>query len=55
MCMCVFWRGLNIAFFALPNPLSCSVMNKMCLNQSIDDKNKKVASKFYVPKAIVCW
>ena len=33
MCMCAFWRGLNIAFFALPNPLSCSVMNKICLNQ----------------------
>ena len=34
MHVCVFWRGLNIAFFALPNPLSCSVMNKISLNQT---------------------
>ena len=23
------------SFFALPNPLSCSVMNKICLNQRL--------------------
>ena len=23
------------SFFALPNPLSCSVMNKICLNQIV--------------------
>ena len=27
-------RGLNIAFFPLLNPFSCSVMNKICLNQN---------------------
>ena len=34
VCVCVL-RGLNIAFCALPSPLSCSVMNKLCLNQII--------------------
>ena len=23
----------NLGYFALPNPFSCSVMNKICLNQ----------------------
>ena len=29
--VCVLERA-NIVFFALPNPLSCSVLNKICLN-----------------------
>ena len=29
MCMCVLWRGINIAFFALPNPFSCPVVNSL--------------------------
>ena len=32
MCVCVLERAKH-SFFALPNPLSCSVMNKTCLNQ----------------------
>ena len=32
--VCVLERAKH-SFFALPNPLSCSVMNKMCLNQMI--------------------
>ena len=34
------WR--NCCFFALPNPLSCSVMNKICLNQTVATRNSKV-------------
>ena len=30
--VCVLERAKH-SFFALPNPLSCSVMNKICLNQ----------------------
>ena len=30
--VCVLERAKH-RFFALPNPLSCSVMNKICLNQ----------------------
>ena len=30
--VCVLERSKH-SFFALPNPLSCSVMNKICLNQ----------------------
>ena len=30
--VCVLER-VKHSFFALPNPLSCSVMNKVCLNQ----------------------
>ena len=35
MCMsvCVFLEKAKHRVFALPNPLSCSVMNKICLNQ----------------------
>ena len=33
--VCVLERAKH-SFFALPNPLSCSVMNKICLNQYID-------------------
>ena len=32
--VCVLERAKH-SFFALPNPLSCSVMNKICLNQII--------------------
>ena len=32
MCVCVLERAKH-SFFALPNPLSCSVMNKICINQ----------------------
>ena len=32
--VCVLERAKH-SFFALPNPLSCSVMNKICLNQSL--------------------
>ena len=31
-CVCVLERAKH-SFFALLNPLSCSVMNKICLNQ----------------------
>ena len=31
--VCVLERAKH-SFFALPNPLSCSVMNKICLNQT---------------------
>ena len=31
MHVCVLERAKH-SFFALPNPLSCSVMNKICLN-----------------------
>ena len=31
--VCVLERAKH-SFFALPNPLSCSVMNKICLNQN---------------------
>ena len=27
------WEGNKSRIFALPSPLSCSVMNKICLNQ----------------------
>ena len=30
--VCVLERAKH-SFFVLPNPLSCSVMNKICLNQ----------------------
>ena len=33
VCVCVLERAKH-SFFALPNPLSCSVMNKICLNQN---------------------
>ena len=32
-CVCVLEKAKH-SFFALPNPLSCSVMNKICLNQA---------------------
>ena len=32
--VCVLERAKH-SFFALPNPLSCSVMNKICLNQVV--------------------
>ena len=32
-CVSVLERAKH-SFFALPNPLSCSVMNKICLNQA---------------------
>ena len=31
--VCVLERAKH-SFFALPNPLSCSVMDKICLNQN---------------------
>ena len=34
MYVCVLERAKH-NFFALPNPLSCSVMNKICLNQAL--------------------
>ena len=37
--VCVLERAKH-SFFALPNPLSCSVMNKICLNQTENIKNK---------------
>ena len=33
-CVCVLERAKH-SFFALPNPVSCSVMNKICLNQAL--------------------
>ena len=33
--VCVLERAKH-SFFALPNPLLCSVMNKICLNQNAD-------------------
>ena len=37
-CVCVFvLERAKHSFFALPNPLSCSVMNKICLNQVASD------------------
>ena len=33
--VCVLERAKH-SFFALPNPLSCSVMNKICLNQNLE-------------------
>ena len=41
--MCVLERAKH-SFFALPNPLSCSVMNKICLNQivSLSERCRRV-------------
>ena len=44
--VCVLERAKH-SFFALPNPLSCSVMNKICLNQLID-KRKSKSSKWVI-------
>ena len=46
-CVCVLERAKH-NFFALPNPLSCSVMNKICLNQVsfvLHTGQKKVVNK----------
>ena len=39
--VCVLERAKH-SFFALPNPLSCSVMNKICLNQVILEPKQEI-------------
>ena len=38
--VCVLERAKH-SFFALPNPLSCSVMNKICLNQEEEEEEEE--------------
>ena len=45
VCVCVLERAKH-SFLALPNPSSCSVMNKICLNQVWPEKLHVLPLKF---------
>ena len=44
----IIWWEINIAFFALPNPLSWSAMYRLCLNQEISEEKIHTATHWLI-------
>ena len=53
ICACVCLERAKHSFFALPNPLSCSVMNKICLNQKENLQTKPLCIDHFFTLLII--